>query len=162
MEVLLNDLSLHGQFVSVHAFKDAIRSIIGIRNNLKQFGLELYCHRNLTQAKVTHDLTMQQAVQHFVTDERRAVMGWLTQYGPFWEDVRSHDPDDYLEYQGQVVTDTALGEAASRCFIGSECNTLSLTPSDWMFTPIPIVWQRDIISSVGSNWLVLCQTAMPI
>ena len=81
MEVLLNDLSLHGQFANAHAFYDAIRSIMGIRNKMRQFGRELYCHRN-----ITYDLTMQQAVRQFAPDERRAVMGWLTQHGPFWED----------------------------------------------------------------------------
>lgn len=156
MEVLLNDLSLHGQFVNIHAFQDAIRSIMVMRNKMRQFGRELYCHRNLVQAQVTHGQSMQQAVQQFDPNERRAVMGWLTQHGPFWEDDRSHDPDDYLEYQGQVVTDTALGEAASRCFSGSECNTLSLTPSDWMFTPIPVVRQRDDVSSIDvpNHWKI--------
>jgi hypothetical protein len=143
MQVLLNDLSLHGQFPSVPAFQDAIRSIMSIRNKMRQFGRELYCHRNMAQAHVTHYLTIQQAVQQFDLNERRAVMGWLTQHGPFWEDERCHEPDDYLKYQDQVVTDTALGEAAYRYFSGSEYHTLSLAPSDWLFTPIPVVWQRD-------------------
>ena len=143
MEVLLNDLSLYGQFSNIHAFQDAIRSIMHIRNKMRQFGRELYCHRNVAQAQVTHDLTMQQAIQQFNQSERRAVMGWLTQHGPFWEDDRCHEPDDYLECHGQVVTDTALGEAAFRCFNGSEYHTFSLAPSNWMFTPIPVVWRRD-------------------
>jgi hypothetical protein len=154
MEVLLNDLSLHGQFASVHDFKNAFKSIMCIRNKMRQFGRELYCHRNLTQAQVTHDLTIQQAIQQFDPNERRAVMGWLTQHGPFWEDERVHDADDYLEYQDQVVTDTALGEAASRCFRGSQYHTFSMTPSNWMFSPIPVVWQRNNVVSidVSNHW----------
>jgi len=154
MEVLLNDLSLHGQFANIHAFQDAIRSIMDIRNKMSQFGRKLYCHRNVAQAQVTHDLTMQQAVQQFALDERRAVMGWLTQHGPFWEDERCHEPDDYLECQEQVVTDTALGEAAYRCFSGSEYQLVSLAPSDWLFTPISVVWQRDNVASieVPNHW----------
>ena len=143
MEVLLNDLSLHGQFANIHAFQNAFQAIIDIRNRMAQFERKLYCHRNIVQAQVTHDLTLQQAVQKFDLNKRRAVMGWVTKYGPFWEDGRSHEPDDYLEYQGQVVTDTALGEAAYRCFNGSEYHTFSLTPSDWLFTPISIDWYRD-------------------
>ena len=154
MQVLLNDLSLHGQFSSIPDFQKSIRYIMSIRNKTRQFGRELYCHRNVAQAQITHELTMQQAIQQFDQNERRAVMGWLTQHGPFWEDERSHDPDDYLEYQEQVVTDTALGEAAYHCFSGSAYHLVSLAPSDWMFTPIPITWQRNEIASIGvpNHW----------
>ncbi|MDV6346804.1 hypothetical protein R2083_04640 [Nitrosomonas sp. Is35] len=143
MEVLLNDLSLHGQFASIHDFQNAIRSIMRMRNKVQQFGRELYCHRNLVLAKVTYEMTMQQAVMYFDQNERRAIMGWLTQYGPFWEDSRNHGPDDYFESQKQIVTDTALGEAAYRCFSGSEYQLISLATSDWLFTPIRVVWYRD-------------------
>jgi len=155
MQVLLNDLSLHGQFPSVPDFQNALRSIMRIRNKMQQFGRELYCHRNIVQAQVSHELTIQQAIQQFDLNERRAVMGWLTQHGPFWEDDRSHESDDYFEYQEQVVTDTALGEAAFRCFNGSEYHTFSLAPSNWMFTPIPVVWLRDNKATdieVSNHW----------
>lgn len=163
MQVLLNDLSLHGQFSSIPAFQDAIRSIMNIRIKMRQFGRELYCHRNVAQAQITHDLTMQQAIQQFNQNDRRAVMGWLTQHGPFWEDERYHDPDDYLEYQDQVVTDTALGEAAYRCFSGSEYQLVSFAPSDWLFTPITVIWRRnDIVSiEVPNHWeIIALETAL--
>lgn len=155
MRVLLNDLSLHGQFSSVPVFQDAIRAIMEIRNKMRQFGRELHCHRNVVCAQVTHELTMQQAIQQFNQNERRAVMGWLTQYGPFWEDERCHESGDYLEYQERVVTDTALGEAAYRCFTGSEYQLVSLMPSNWLFTPIAVVWHRANETSdvdVPNHW----------
>lgn len=154
MEVLLNDLSLHGQFPNFSAFRDAIDRVMCIRGKMRQYGRELYCRRNVTQAQVTHGLTMQQAIQQFDLNERRAVMVWLTQRGPFWDDERCHDPDDYLECQGQVVTDTALGEAAYHCFSGRAYHLVSLAPSDWMFTPIPVIWQRNDIASIGvpNHW----------
>jgi len=154
MQVLLNDLSLHGQFSSIPDFQKSIRYIMSIRNKTRQFGRELYCHRNLAQAQITHELTMQQAIQQFDQNERRAVMGWLTQYGPFWDDEPYHDPDDYLEHQDQVVTDTALGEAAYLCYSGSEYQLVSFAPSDWLFTPITVIWRRnDIVSiEVPNHW----------
>lgn len=154
MEVLLNDLSLHGQFANVHAFQDAFQAIIDIRNRMAQFERKLYCHRNVAQAQVTHNLTLQQAVWRFDLNKRRAVLGWLTRHGPFWEDDRSHGPDEYLECQGRVVTDTALGEAAFHCFKGSKYQLVSLAPSDWMFTPIPVVWQHDNVANieVPNHW----------
>jgi len=59
MELLLNDLSLHGQFTSIHDFHQAIRSIMNMRNTLRQFGRELYCHRNVAQTQVTPRMSMQ-------------------------------------------------------------------------------------------------------
>lgn len=143
MEVLLNELSLHGQFSSVCDFHNAVKTVMLVRGRMQQFGRELYCHRNLTQAQVTHNFTFQKAIQQLALNERRVVMIWLTQYGPFWEDERQHDADDYLEYQSQIVTDTALGEAAYHCTNGGNYHTLSFDPSSWQFSPIPVVWHRE-------------------
>jgi hypothetical protein len=81
-------------------------------------------------------------------------MQWLTQHGPYWEDARLHGPDDYLEYDGKVVTDTAVGEAAYCCLSGIERQLLSLTPSSWEFSPIPVAWVRDSaeLVSVVNHW----------
>ena len=58
---------------------------------------------------------MQQAIGSLgVENERCAVMIWLTKAGPFWDDVRRHRGDDWLDCEGEVVTDTAVGEAAFR------------------------------------------------
>ncbi|WP_341326858.1 hypothetical protein [Methylotuvimicrobium sp. KM2] len=154
MQLMLNDLSLHGQFQNISDFQNAIRSLMSIRSKIKQFGYEIYCHRNVTQAQITHQLTMQQAIQKFDQNERRSVMGWLTQHGPFWEDEPHHASDDYLEYQDQVVTDTALGEAAYRCINGSESQLVSLLPSDWIFTPINVILHNDTVTNIDvlNHW----------
>jgi hypothetical protein len=127
-----------------------------IRNTARQFGRELYCHRNMAHAQVTHDMTMQQAIQQFNLNERRAIMQWLTQHGPFWEDKRYHAQDDYLECQSDVVTDTALGEAAWHCFSGNSYHLISLMLSDWMFTPISVIWRRNndvaVPIDVSNHW----------
>lgn len=120
MELLINDLSFHGQFTDLVSFQGAIRQIMEIRQLARRFGRELHCHRNLAQARVTSTMAMPQAVQALRIDERRALMQWLTQYGPFWEDMRHHGPDDWLECNGNIVTDTAVGEAAWCCLTGIE------------------------------------------
>lgn len=86
---------------------------------------------------------MPQVVQAFPPDERRALLLWLTRLGPFWEDARVHSPDDFLECNGKVVTDTAVGEAAFCCFQGLERHLVSVTPSTWEFTPVPVEWITD-------------------
>lgn len=72
------------------------------------------------QASVTPMMTMPQAVQALKVDERRALLQWLTQHGPFWEDARNHGPGDWLEWNSCVVTDTAVGEAGWCCLNGIE------------------------------------------
>jgi hypothetical protein len=91
-------------------------------------------------AQVTPDKEMQQAVRALTKEEQRALMPWLTQHGPFWDDARNHGPDDWIEWDGQIVTDSAVGEAAWCCLNGIERGLVSFNPSDWEFSPIPIDW----------------------
>lgn len=140
MDLLVNDLSLHGQFLDLASFRGAIQRVITIRQITQRFGRALYCNRNLMHAQVTVDKAMHQAVQGFSLEERRALIQWLTQHGPFWDDMRNHGPDDWIENSGKIVTDTAVGEAAWCCLNGIERGLVSLTPSDWEFSPIPVDW----------------------
>ena len=156
MELLFNDLSIHSQFPDLPAFREAMIRLMGIRSVARQFGREVQCHRNVANAQVTHRHCMQQAINIFNRDEQRAVMQWLTRQGPFWEEARVHSPDDYLECNGEVVTDTAVGEAAYCCFNGVRRSLVSLTPSSWMFSPILVTWivnlrdKRDVY--VVNHW----------
>ena len=112
MDFLANDLSLHGQFHDFRDFGDAVRRMMEIRQEIRRFGSSLYCCRSMAQARITAQVPMQQAVQGLSNEQRRALMQWLTQHGPHWEDVRLHIADDWIETGGEIVTDTAVGEAA--------------------------------------------------
>jgi hypothetical protein len=114
-----------------------------MRKLAQRFGRALHCHKNMVNAQVTPDLSLPQAVHCLCIDERRALMQWLTRNGPFWEDMRIHGRDEYLECKGEVVTDTAVGEAAYRCLTGFDHQLVSLTPSSWEFSPIPVRWIRE-------------------
>lgn len=140
MEALVNDLSLHGQFADMASFRAAIERIMRMRATARTFGRSLLCHRNLAHAQITPNLTMPQAIQSFDTNARRVIMQWLTCQGPFWEDARDHGPDEYLECSGQVVTDTAVGEAAFRTCHGVDHQLVSLSPSSWSSSPLDVIW----------------------
>jgi hypothetical protein len=86
---------------------------------------------------------MQQAIRSLTDNEKRALMQWLTRQGPFWEDARVHGPDDYLECDEAVVTDTAVGEAACCCLDGLERHLVSIAPSNWEFSPVPVCRIED-------------------
>ncbi len=158
MELLVNDLSLNGQFSDISAFKEAIERIMRMRNIARQFGRQLHCHRNVAHSQVTQLLSMQQVIGSLNREQQRDVMQWLTKNGPFWEDDRNHRPDDYLECNGEIVTDTALGEAAYSCFHGINRHLVSFTPSTWEFTPIPVIWKSDDNSNrnleVSNYWSI--------
>lgn len=143
MELFFNDLSIHGQFHDLKTFCSAIESIMNIRKAIKRFDRELYCHRNVADMHVTRDKKMQQAVQFLRKDQQRAWMQWITQHGPFWEDDRRHDGVDFLECNGKLVTDNAIGEAAYCLFDGLECGLVSMNPSDWCYSPLLVVWHDN-------------------
>ena len=144
MLLLVNDLSLHGQFTNLDAFGEAIGRVMSIRQMARRNGHELRCHSRMRDAEVTPTLSMPAAISALVEAKRRALMQWLTQQGPFWDDTRQHGPGDYLAYNDDiVVTDTALGEAAYCCLTGTESHVVSVIPSSWKFTPVTVQWSPD-------------------
>ena len=94
-------------------------------------------------AEVLPGVSLQQAIGRFAESERRSAMGWLTRDGPFWDDSRSHAADEYLECRGDIVTDSAVGEAAYRTLHGVKCSLASVVPSDWDFSPVEVLWRRE-------------------
>ncbi len=140
MEILLNELSLEGQFACVADFKKAIHNVMTI----KKLKSELHCHRNLREGKVlvTRDLSLQQAVKQLDINLQRAFMSWITTKGPFWEDKRQHG-NDLLKSQDEIVTNTGLGEVAYRCFKGSNYQTFSFEFSKWQINPITVNWYSE-------------------
>jgi len=136
--------------------RDAIERVMEIRRIAQGFSRVLYCHRNLAQARVTPTETMPQAVQWLRVEERRAFMQWLTRHGPFWEDARHHAADDWLEWNGEIVTDTAVGEAGWCCLNGIERALVSLIPSDWRFSPVSLDWVSETSGTrtvdIGNYW----------
>lgn len=138
MDFLVNDLSLHGQFHDLAAFRHSVRQVMQIRQIARRHGRTLHCHRGLVSAQVTPDERMQSAVAALPRDEQRAVMAWLGQHGPFWDDDRQHDSGDWYECVGEIVTDTAVGEAAHFCLHGIPRGLVSFQPSNFLCDPVPI------------------------
>lgn len=115
-----------------------------IREEARRFGRDIQCHRNVAYALVTRDSTMQRAVQALSRPEQSALMQWLTRLGPFWEDVRQHSGlHDLLAYNGKVVTDTAVGEAAFCIVHGIDRGLVSLNPSSWLTSPLFVTWYEE-------------------
>lgn len=136
MELILNDLSIHGQFHAVTEFREAVDRIISMRKVAQKFGRELYCHRNTTSRLIDPSTTVFDAIQTFTREEKRVFLSWFTRQGPFWEDVHHHNPNDWLQCGNDIVTETAVGEVAHCSQVGIDYRLVSLMPSDWEYSPI--------------------------
>ena len=138
MDLLVNDLSLHGQFPDLESFQGSIGRMMRMRELARRNGRAVYCHRSFVNGQVTKEARMPEAVKVLRLEERRAVMGWLSQRGPFWDDDRLHDAGDWYECAGDVVTDSAVGEAAHCLLHGIDRGLLSLAPSNFEFDPVEV------------------------
>ena len=114
-----------------------------MRNVARQLGRDVHCSSGLVNSQPIPDVSMQQAVQQLLANERRALLGWLTRGGPFWDELRQHGADDWLECRGELVTDSAVGEAAYRTLHGVHCCLASVTPSNWDYSPLEVHWCRE-------------------
>ena len=158
MDLLVNDLSIHEQFRDAGSFRDALARLMAMRSAARRFGRDVHCHRALLTASPIPGVAMQQAIGRLaVESERRAAMGWLTRFGPFWDDLRRHGAGDWLECGNKLVTDSAVGEAAFRTLHGADCGLISFTPSDWDYSPVDVTWRRedegaDDRSTALPNW----------
>ena len=128
-----------------------------MRMSAKRFGREVQCGRGLLNAEPLPGVPLSQAVGRLPPDQRRSVMSWLTSAGPFWDDSRRHGLDDYLECQGEIVTESGMGEAAFRYLLGIDCALLSIVPSDWDYAPITVAFklgegERTDREVVLRNW----------
>jgi len=158
MDLLVNDLSVHEQFNSAQSFRDAFATLMAMRKVARRFGRDISCHRQFLSAKAVPNMTMQQVLQAFPRDTRRLAMRWLTgSDGRFWDEGRHHSSDDWLESDGKIVTDNAVGEAAYRQLCGIACGLVSIAPSDWNYTPVSVTWRhgedgREKQHTAVKNW----------
>lgn len=143
MELFFNECSLHGQFVDFQSFENSLDTLMEIRKTAKKYDRELYCHRETTQAMVTHELRLPQAIASINKNKATALMAWLGRAGPFWDDERRHPPGEYLECQHEVVTDTAIGECAYLRFSSTEAQLASISPSRWSTSLLEVYWLQN-------------------
>ena len=134
----VNDLSLCGQYNSLLEFLNYLAELMRQREQMPILNKEFYCSRTLHTRAVTPNDTFQTAVQ---SDRAllRPVLSWLTKNGPFWEDDRQPNTDDYFVFGESDVTDQGLGEAARRTLAGKECLSFSFPKGDFDFTPVEIL-----------------------
>ena len=153
MELMLNELSIHEQFYSSSTLREAIDRIMTMRNTALKFGREVYCHRSVLHRAVRPGSPLAQMLSR---EQWSVAKQWLTRQGPFWEDAPRHDPNEWFECNGDVVTEAGLAEAAYCSTIGVDRRMVSLAPSTWEYSPITVTWRRDATTftdiDLGNYW----------
>lgn len=139
MEWHINDLSLDGQFPDPQAFRSALEPLLQLRRRDPLLRNRLYCSRLLHARKVTPTEDFKNAVR--ATGDKTYIglaLEWSAKAGPFWDDERQSNEDDYFEYQGSDVTDQGLGEAARRRLVGCEANVFSFQSVGFETSPLSV------------------------
>lgn len=122
----------------------AVVELMSIKAEINRFGRELHCHRPLVNAQVTQDMAMQQIVNKLPFARRQALILWIAQKGPYWDDDRRHRDDDWLEVEGgELVTDHAIGEAAYCMLHGTPSELVSIENSRWSHNPICVFHRHN-------------------
>lgn len=139
MEWHINDLSLSGQYADEQAFRAALEPLLQLRRREPLLQSSLYCSRMLRGCKVTVMYDFKDAVR--ATGDKNyinLVLGWIDKSGPFWDDTRQFNEDDYFEYQGTNVTDQGMGEAARRILVGNAANSFSFPLTGFVSSPLTV------------------------
>lgn len=115
-----------------------------MRNIARSYGREVYCHRNALYRAAGPGASL---VQLLSRDQRMATTLWLGKQGPFWDEFPEHDPNEWFECNGDVVTESGVAESAYCATVGIDRRLVSISPSDWEYAPVVVTWRKDEASS---------------
>jgi hypothetical protein len=122
----LNDLSLWSQFATVDDFQHAFAGLLALRARSALMRGSLFISAVLSMRPVVGELTLTQAVYNSPEPLfRQSVLQWFTKQGPFIDDDRQHNEEDYFSFARHDVTNQGLGEAARRTLARQEAGVFS-------------------------------------
>src|ERR1051325_9790215 len=102
----VNDASLQGQFQETTSFEDLLRNLTSARARIDALRRGLYTTRTFSERHVKPGLTLRETIRGCrERDLRAAVMVWLDRTGPYVDDDRIPEDDDYFECFDRDITD---------------------------------------------------------
>ena len=139
MKWFLNDASLQEQFGDHEELRSILRDLIALRQRNPDVRDNLRVTRSFPFASAAPGAD----VRHVVASERdrdlkRSLLAWLDRTGPFIDDDRAEEVDDYFEFCGVEVTASGLGEAARRTKNKEDSSTFSFAGGDVDFCSDPL------------------------
>jgi len=153
MAFYLNEISIHNQFHDSEHFLNSLRLLWGCKELLHRHQYALNCTRSvLGNRPVMNDIKFRSVIGNLQDRNiQRAILRWVDQDGPFWDDdqVRLHSPDEYFSCSSdEIVTDTALAEAAYLAWMGHDTALVSFAPSDYLKNPLLVSWYKTSYDKV--------------
>lgn len=138
MQWIINDNSLSNQYLSKEDFFRDISQLIELKTKVPLLNQRLYCSRTIGNRLVFNNecfssLILKQANKNI----KQQVLSWISKRGPFWDDIRTEQNDDYYEHRDTDVTDAGLGECARMICAGKEVSSYSFN-GDYNRTPLTI------------------------
>ena len=140
MELMLNELSIHGQFYDTASLRDALNRIMAMRNLARRFGREIYCRQGTSYRPAQAETPL---IQMLPREQQRAIRIWFDRNGPFWDDPPKHDSGDLFGCNNDDITGSGLAESAYCKYLGIDRRMVSVSPSEWNYTPITVNWLRQ-------------------
>lgn len=137
MRWYINEASLQGQFNDPEEIRELFRELIQVRRRSSKLRHSLHITRMLPQAPATPHGDVRALVGND-RDLRSSLLRWLDSTGPFVEDDRVEEIDDYFECLGVAVTYSGLGEAARRLKRGDDCASFSFEGGEKDFAQSPL------------------------
>jgi len=119
-EILINELSLNGQFNSVNEFiNGALIKFNALLNEIKGPNVLLYKNHLFYESKITGDTTIYNILVGTISrqyDEIRKMKSGLVYLfeEPYWENNQKHSPDIFYLFMENCVTGQSLAEACER------------------------------------------------
>lgn len=112
-EILVNELSLEGQFQSMNDFIDNYcMEFINCLNYLKNVNYKVLKTYGLYSAKITDQESLNDVLKVRGDKQRKIKLLLLQFHPPYWEDEKKQEGEYYLG--DRKVTDSSIAEAAAR------------------------------------------------
>lgn len=149
MNAYVNELSLHGQFATTAAFFEAMKRLLRIHRECARFGTAMYCSRTEFAGRpAVGEVVIRDAIYaHCPRDLRSLILSWLDRTGPFWDEGALHDRQAWyvVRHHGRedLATQTGIAECLAYCLNGGRGVAVSVTPSDFTYTPIVVETEPD-------------------
>ncbi len=139
---LFNDASWQGQCASLEEFRKCIRFCLEVNRTLQERGgAGLEVGYNFLQGRVGYVATVREALEQLSQAQKLQLRLWVDRNGPFWDRPGpAHSADEYFECAGEVVTDTALAEAAHLNHAGEPTVTVSLPATPYSTSTLDVTW----------------------
>ena len=117
MEILLNELSLNGQFTSEEDFLDNLNNVLVTIKLLEVLNFNLLKNYTFFNSNVTATKTLSQ-IMRSRNDRVRKIKSYLLKLSnnpPFWNDTQKHSCIyDTYTYSSNNICDTSLAESSKR------------------------------------------------